>query len=88
VTARFVLCDDLVNTVSHLHIRRQVLIDGKTPYAVALMLTSSRYMLAPSWIDQTKAIKNDTEIQGFRNAYARDGAAMVEIRTLPSDQID
>ena len=26
-----------------------------------------------------KAIKNETEIQGFRNAYARDGAAMVYI---------
>lgn len=57
----------------------QVLIDGKAPHAVALMLTSSRFMLAPSWIEQAKAVKNDVEIQGFRNAYARDGAAMVRL---------
>ena len=58
--------------------RRQVLIDRKTPYAAVLMLTPSRYLLAPSWIDQVKAVKNETEVQGFRNAYARDGAAMVK----------
>lgn len=62
----------------------QVLIDGKTPHAVALMLTSSRFMLAPSWIEQAKAVKNDTEIQGFRNAYARDGAAMVRTQISSS----
>lgn len=53
--------------------------DSKTPYAVALMLTSSRYTIAPPYIDEVKAIKNPTEIQGFRNAYARDGAAMVRL---------
>lgn len=55
----------------------KVLIDAKTPYAVSLMLTSARYTVAPAWIEQTKAIKNDVEIEGFRNAYLRDGAAMV-----------
>ena len=55
----------------------KVLIDSKTPYAVSLMLTSARYMLAPSFVQQQKAIKNDFELQGMRNAYARDGAAMV-----------
>jgi Xaa-Pro aminopeptidase len=82
---------DFVIILPHLNARHQVLIDGKTPYAVALMLTSSRFMLAPSWIDQTKAIKNETEIQGFRTAYARDGAAMVYFHSRPSQsdhQID
>lgn len=35
-------------------------------------------MLAPCWIEKEKAVKNDVEIQGFRNAYMRDGAAMVK----------
>lgn len=42
------------------------------------MLTSARYMLAPCFIEQQKAVKNDVEIAGFRNAYARDGAAYVK----------
>jgi hypothetical protein len=41
------------------------------------MLTSSRYTLAPSFIEKQKAVKNPVELQGFRNAYARDAAAMV-----------
>ncbi|KAF8312866.1 Creatinase/aminopeptidase [Clavulina sp. PMI_390] len=56
----------------------KVLIDKQTPHAVALMLTSARYTITPSWVDQAKAIKNEVEIQGFRNAYTRDGAAMVK----------
>ncbi len=55
----------------------KVLIDPKTPYAVSLMLTSARYMLSPSFVEQQKAIKNDSELHGMRNAYVRDGAAMV-----------
>ena len=41
------------------------------------MLTSARYTLMPSFIEKQKAVKNSVELQGFRNAYARDGAAMV-----------
>jgi Xaa-Pro aminopeptidase len=41
------------------------------------MLTSLRYTIAPSEIELNKAIKNEVEIQGFRNAYLRDGVAMV-----------
>jgi Xaa-Pro aminopeptidase len=41
------------------------------------MLTYSNYMVAPSWVESNKAIKNKVEIEGFRNAYLRDGVAMV-----------
>ncbi|KDQ07184.1 hypothetical protein BOTBODRAFT_120412, partial [Botryobasidium botryosum FD-172 SS1] len=56
----------------------KVLIDATTPYAVALMLTNSRYMIAPSFIEEAKAIKNEVEIEGFKRAYLRDGAAYVQ----------
>ncbi|CAE6477322.1 unnamed protein product [Rhizoctonia solani] len=56
----------------------KVIIPPKTPYAVSLMLTYSNYMVAPSWIESNKAIKNKVEIQGFRNAYLRDGVAMTK----------
>jgi len=41
------------------------------------MLSSPRYILASSYGEQQKAIKNDVEIAGFRSAFLRDGAAMV-----------
>jgi len=65
----------------------KVLIDPKTPYAVSLMLTSSRYTLAPSFIEKQKAVKNPVELQGFRNAYARDAAAMVRWYAWLDEQI-
>lgn len=35
-------------------------------------------------VEAAKAIKNPTEIQGFRNAYLRDGAATVCATPVPS----
>jgi Xaa-Pro aminopeptidase len=55
----------------------QVLIPSSTPYAVALMLGSARYTIAPSIVDDMKAIKNDVEIEGLERAYLRDGIAFV-----------
>ncbi|KAG9044466.1 hypothetical protein FS837_008111 [Tulasnella sp. UAMH 9824] len=55
----------------------RVLIEPKTPYVISLMLSSPRYILAPAYCDEMKALKTETEIQGFREAYLRDGAAMV-----------
>ncbi|EJD37953.1 Creatinase/aminopeptidase [Auricularia subglabra TFB-10046 SS5] len=55
----------------------KVLITPQTPYAISCMLTSVRYAVAPSWIDEAKALKNDTEIAGFEQAYLRDGVAFV-----------
>ncbi|KAF8590921.1 Creatinase/aminopeptidase [Ramaria rubella] len=55
----------------------KVLVSADIPYTVPRSLTSMRYTIAPSFIEQQKAIKNDVEIVGFERAYLRDGAAMV-----------
>ena len=55
----------------------RVLITSETSYAIALLLTSYKYTVAPSNIDQMKAVKNTIEIEGLQNAYLRDGAAYV-----------
>lgn len=55
----------------------QVLIEPNTPYVISLMLSSPRYILASSYSDEMKALKNEAEVGGFRKAYLRDGAAMV-----------
>jgi hypothetical protein len=41
------------------------------------MLTHFRYTIAPSIVDEMKAVKNETEIEGLRRAYTRDGVAFV-----------
>ena len=55
----------------------QVIISPQTSYAICLMMTSFQYTVLPSYIDDMKAIKNDIEIHGLRNAHLRDGAAYV-----------
>ncbi|KZT65340.1 Creatinase/aminopeptidase [Daedalea quercina L-15889] len=55
----------------------KVIITPQTSYAISLILTSMRYTLLPSYVDQVKAVKNTVEINGLRNAYLRDGIAFV-----------
>jgi Xaa-Pro aminopeptidase len=55
----------------------KILINNQTSYAISLMLTHMRYTVAPSFVDEMKALKNETELEGLRHAYARDGAAYV-----------
>jgi len=55
----------------------KLIISPQTSYAISLMVTSFRYTVLPSIVDEWKAIKNHTEIEGLRRAYARDGVAYV-----------
>ena len=41
------------------------------------MLTHFRYTLAPSYIEHMMSVKNETEIDGMRRAYLRDGVSFV-----------
>ncbi|RPD54446.1 Creatinase/aminopeptidase [Lentinus tigrinus ALCF2SS1-7] len=54
-----------------------VIISPQTSYAICLMMTSFRYTVLPSFVEEMKAVKNETEINGLRHAYLRDGAAYV-----------
>ncbi|KAF9557488.1 Creatinase/aminopeptidase [Agrocybe pediades] len=55
----------------------KVLIAPQTSYAISLMLTHFRYTIAPSYIEHMMSIKNETEIEGMRRAYLRDGVSFV-----------
>lgn len=55
----------------------KILISPETSYAISLMLTHYRYTVAPSWIENTMAVKNETELEGLRQAYQRDGISFV-----------
>ncbi|KAI0746192.1 Creatinase/aminopeptidase [Earliella scabrosa] len=54
-----------------------VIISPQTSYAICLMMTSFRYTILPPYVEEMKAVKNEQEIQGLRNAYLRDGVAYV-----------
>ena len=47
------------------------------------MLTLFRYTLAPSYIEHMMSIKNETEVDGLRTAYLRDGVSFVRISMYP-----
>jgi Xaa-Pro aminopeptidase len=55
----------------------QIIITPQTSYAISLMLTSYRYTVLPSVIEEWKAVKNHTELEGLKSAYLRDGVAYV-----------
>ena len=46
------------------------------------MLTHFRFTLAPSYIEHMMSVKNETEIDGMRRAYLRDGVSFVRLSLL------
>jgi Xaa-Pro aminopeptidase len=55
----------------------KLILNPTTPYAVSLIVGSARYIVLPAIIEEMKAVKNTVELDGMRNAYLRDGIAMV-----------
>lgn len=56
-----------------------ILMDGsRTPYTLYNSVNCKERINRPSPVEAIKAIKNETEANGFRNAMTRDGVAMVK----------
>ncbi|KAJ6491425.1 Creatinase aminopeptidase [Mycena vitilis] len=55
----------------------KILITPQTSFAISLMLTHFRYTVAPSHVEEMMAFKNETELEGLRRAYLRDGVSFV-----------
>ncbi|KAJ6493841.1 peptidase M24, structural domain-containing protein [Mycena vulgaris] len=55
----------------------KILITPQTSFAISLMLTHFRYTVALSLVEEMMAYKNETEIEGLRRAYLRDGVSFV-----------
>ena len=66
----------------------RVIITSQTSYAISLMLTSYRYTILPSIIEEWKAVKNPIEIEGMKAAYLRDGVAFVRWLAWLEHKID
>ena len=65
----------------------KVIITPETSQAIALLLTRSRYTVMPSYVNSMKAIKNDTEIDGMRRAYLRDGISFAKFLAWLEDKL-
>ncbi|RSH90625.1 hypothetical protein EHS25_001230 [Saitozyma podzolica] len=55
----------------------KVLIGNKTSWAVAKAMGEDLVEVRRSMVEEAKAIKNATEVEGFRQCHIRDGAALV-----------
>ena len=65
----------------------KVLIGDKTSVAVAEAIGLSYITIARSPIADLKAIKNTTEVEGFRASHIRDGSALVRYFAWLEEQL-
>ncbi|KAL0574113.1 hypothetical protein V5O48_007846 [Marasmius crinis-equi] len=66
----------------------KVVITPQTSVAVARALGQARYVVLPAQVEVMKAIKNDTEIEGLKQAYLRDGVCFTRFLAWLESQIE
>jgi len=75
-------------------VKQRILVGDKASLAVAEAIGEKKFTIAPSPINDLKAIKNSTELEGFRQCHIRDGVALaryfawLEERLNKGDQLD
>ncbi|KAJ7746479.1 Creatinase/aminopeptidase [Mycena maculata] len=65
----------------------KVLLGDKSSLAVAEAVGEGNYTLVPSPVAELKAIKNKTELEGFRQSHIRDGAALARYFSWLEEQL-
>ncbi|KAK1233103.1 hypothetical protein PQX77_003743 [Marasmius sp. AFHP31] len=66
----------------------KVIITQQTSFAIYDAISPPRTMTLPLEVDNMKALKNETELDGFRRAYLRDGACFVRFLAWLEAEID
>ncbi|KAF7338774.1 putative Xaa-Pro aminopeptidase P [Mycena sanguinolenta] len=66
---------------------QKVLLGDKSSLAVAEAVGEGNYVLLPSLVAEMKAIKNETELEGFRQSHIRDGAALARYFAWLEEQL-
>lgn len=56
--------------------------------AVAAAIGEGKYTLESSPINELKAVKNDVELEGFRQCHVRDGIALARYFAWLEEQLD
>ncbi|KAG5645493.1 hypothetical protein DXG03_005901 [Asterophora parasitica] len=67
---------------------RKVLIGDKASLAIAHALGQDKYTIGSSPVADLKAIKNATELEGFRQSHIRDGAALAQYFSWLEQQLN
>ncbi|KAJ7753826.1 putative Xaa-Pro aminopeptidase P [Mycena metata] len=67
--------------------KHKVLLGDKSSLAVAEAVGQGNYALIPSPVAQLKAIKNETELEGFRQSHIRDGVALARYFSWLEEQL-
>jgi Xaa-Pro aminopeptidase len=55
----------------------KVLISAQGSWALAEAIGADKFEIVPSPVTLAKAVKNEAELEGFRQCHVRDGAALV-----------
>ncbi|GBE89160.1 Probable Xaa-Pro aminopeptidase [Sparassis crispa] len=66
----------------------QVLVSDKTSLAIVDAIGSDHILVSRSPVTDLKSIKNNTEIEGFRQSHIRDGAALVRYFAWLEEQLN
>jgi Xaa-Pro aminopeptidase len=67
---------------------QKILIGNEASLAVADALGKGTYTIDRSLVTDFKAIKNQTEIEGFRKSHIRDGAALARYFSWLEEQLN
>ena len=67
---------------------QKILIGNEASLAVADALGKGTYTIARSLVTDFKAIKNQTELEGFRKSHIRDGAALARYFSWLEEQLN
>jgi len=66
----------------------KILLGDKASLAVAEAIGSGKYTIVRSPVNDLKAIKNETELEGFRQSHIRDGAALARYFAWLEEQLE
>ena len=67
---------------------QKILIGNEASLAIADSLGKGTYKIVPSFVTDFKAIKNKTELEGFRKCHIRDGAALARYFSWLEEQLN
>ncbi|KAF8621347.1 hypothetical protein AX15_007876 [Amanita polypyramis BW_CC] len=66
----------------------KVLLSSRASFAVAEAIGEGKYTIVRSPIEDLKAIKNETELEGFRQCHIRDGTALIRYFAWLEEQLN
>jgi len=67
---------------------QKIILGDKASLAVADALGKGTYTIARSPVTDFKAIKNETELEGFRQSHIRDGVALARYFSWLEEQLN